>query len=111
MKSRVTVRLRGEVGLEDIEDLGKQLARETKFDWHEEPLPDEKHLAVVETILVAMVAGVLTKRVDQVIDRVIKRWQDQWHDDPPGAEVATEELPDAPEDNGSGDTGGSGETS
>lgn len=108
MPSRVTVRVTGSTGTDDLERLREDLADETGLDWREEPLPDgQRHLSAVESILTAVISGVTSGVTSVVVARgaemnaemavgqareVIKRWRGRWFN-PPDAEVAVESLP------------------
>lgn len=104
MPSHVTVRMTGQIGLDDVEELREYLARETDLEWDEESVPDGRHLSgLAETILIAVVANAAGRRADTALDMVVlqvreaaRRWRDRWLD-PPDIEVGTRDLPDTPE--------------
>ena len=110
MPSRITVRVTGQIGLDDIDELRAYLAKETELDWHQESRPDREHLSgIVESFLIGMTAGIAAGRANAAIDVIvaqvreaIRRWRDQWLE-PLDVDVTMEELPAADETEDSAD--------
>lgn len=101
MASRVTVRLTGRIGIDDVDRLLADLTKETELDWREERAPDSRHLAgIVELVLTAVISGAAGKGAEVAVGatvhrvrEVVSRWRDR-RLDPPDAEVGTQEVPD-----------------
>lgn len=99
--SRVTVRLSGRAGIDDVDRLLADLTKETELEWREEHPGDSKHLTgIVELVLTAVISGAAGKggevAVAATVDRVrkvVSRWRDR-RLEPPDAEVGTQEEPD-----------------
>lgn len=101
MTSRVIVRIKGKAGIDDVDRLLADLAKETGLDWRHERSPDAGQLSGVgELLLTAVISGATGKSAEMAaeaaLDRVrevIRRWRDR-RLDPPDTEVETAELPE-----------------
>lgn len=98
MASRVTVRLKGTIGLDDAGRLLAELTEETGLDWCEERPPDGKHLGVADLLLTAVISGVAGKSAEAAAEavgnrvrQVVSRWRDR-RLDRPDADVETQET-------------------
>ena len=101
MASRVTVRLSGRVGIDDIDRLLADLTKETELDWREERPADSKHLTgIAELVLTAVISGAAGKGAEVAVTATVERAREvvsRWRDrrlDPPEAEVRTQPVPD-----------------
>jgi hypothetical protein len=97
--SRVTVRLKGAIGLDDVRLLLDDLAAETDLDWSEERPPDGKHLGVADLLLTAVISGAAGKCAEAAAEevrsrarRVVNKWRDK-RLEPPDADTEKQEAP------------------
>ena len=114
--TRIAVEVVGAVGLDDSGDLLADLVRETGLDWHEEPVPEGRHLSggAVEFLLAAAVSGVAGKAGEfayqkgaELVRQVAARWSARYLD-PPEVRVDVAGVPDAPDAAPSGSTAAHG---
>src|SRR5262249_47361640 len=99
--SRVIVKITGAIGIDDVDRLRADLAKEVELDWREERPPDGEHLGGIgELLLGAVIGGVAGKGTEVAIDvtvervrEVVSRWRDR-RLDPPDVEVGTQDVPE-----------------
>lgn len=103
--THIAVKVVGAVGLDDSGDLLAELVRETGLDWHQEPVPEGRHLSgnTVEFVLAAAVSGAAGKAGEfayqkgaQLVRDVAARWSARYLD-PPDVRVDVAGVPGAPE--------------
>lgn len=104
MAERITVTVKGPLGLDDADFLLTELKRETQLDWHKEDRPDDEHLfgGLLDLVLVAIASKSVEMTYEQAIAKareVIERWR-KTRLDPPEASVDTTPADD-PADSGS----------
>ncbi len=76
MATQITVRVTGDLGLDDAEELLGELRRQTGVEWSEQhPVEDDGHLTggLVEILITAVVGKGVEMALDPVIDRVVDR--------------------------------------
>jgi hypothetical protein len=102
MGTRITVTLKGSVGLDDADLLLAELENQTRLDWHREDRPDDKHLVggFLEILLVAVTSKSVEMAYENAFEKVrelqlrekvreiIERWRET-HLDPPDASIET----------------------
>lgn len=98
MAARLTVTLKGPLGIDDADLLLAELRRETQLDWRKEDRPDDKHLigGLFEIILVAVTSKSVEMAYEQVADKareVIERWR-KTRLDPPEASIESASADD-----------------
>lgn len=98
----ITVKLRGDLGLDDADQLLSELTEETGLEWRSEELPSGDHLsgiveimlstagnaalAAVVTASVNKVGGKVTQATGRKVREIVDRWKEQ-RLDPPEATV------------------------
>ncbi|MBR7832887.1 hypothetical protein KDL01_06415 [Actinospica durhamensis] len=77
MATQITVRVTGDLGLDDAEELLRELRQQTGVEWSEQksPAEDDGHLTggLVEILISAVVGKGVEMALDPVIDRVVDR--------------------------------------
>jgi hypothetical protein len=116
--ARIEVEVAGASGLDDSADLLAELVRETGLDWHEERVPEGRHLSggAAEILLTAAVSGAAGKAGEfayqkgaDLVRAVVARWSARYLD-PPEVRVGVTETPGAPDtEQGTPDTPAPGE--
>ncbi|WP_157536714.1 hypothetical protein [Kitasatospora mediocidica] len=99
MGTRISVSLKGSLGLDDASRLLDELAAETGLRWHEEPVDEGKVLSggLVEILLVAVASKTAEMAYEAAVERakrVVERWREE-RLDKPEASVRAEPVPDA----------------
>lgn len=105
MVAHIEVEVVGAFGLDDSADLLAELVRETGFDWHQEQVPEGRHLSggVAEFLLAAALSGAAGKAGEFAYDKgaelvraVVARWSARYLD-PPEVRVEVVGTPGAPD--------------
>jgi hypothetical protein len=106
MGTRITVTLKGPLGLDDVDLLLAELEKETRIDWYREDHLDDRHLigGFLEIVLVAVTSKTVEMAYGQTLDKareaatkvreIVERWR-ATHLDPPDAAVETEQADDS----------------
>lgn len=101
--ARIEVEVAGASGLDDSADLLAELVRETGLDWHEERVPEGRHLSggAAEFLLAAALSGAAGKAGEfayekgaDLVRAVVARWSARYLD-PPEVRVDVAEAPGA----------------
>lgn len=97
--TKISVSIKGPVGLDDPDRLLRELEAETGLSWRQEPVAEEKTLSggLFEIVLVALVTGASSeagKDAWNAAKQVVKRWRSEKLD-PTETSVEIESLPDA----------------
>ncbi|MFF0388304.1 hypothetical protein ACFYS8_06345 [Kitasatospora sp. NPDC004615] len=97
MGTRISVSLKGPLGLDDASRLLEELAAQTGLGWREEPVDEGKVLSggLVEILLVAVVSKTTELAFEAVLERVkqvVERWREERLDRPEAA-VDAQALP------------------
>ena len=90
---RITVTLKGPLGLDDVDFLLTELEKETRLEWRREARPDDTHLTggFLEIILVAVTSKSVEMAYEQALEKareIVKRWRET-HLDLPDASIET----------------------
>ncbi|HWG25906.1 hypothetical protein [Actinospica sp.] len=101
MATQVTVRITGDLGLDEAEGLLKDLERQTGLEWSEERRDGAEHLSggIAELLLTVLLEKGVSLAMDPVVDRVresVTRWRET-RLSPPEAQIETAEVADPPE--------------
>ncbi|MGF1424942.1 hypothetical protein [Kitasatospora sp. LaBMicrA B282] len=99
MDSRISISLKGSLGLDDADRLLEELTAATSLAWREEPVDEGKVLSggLEEILLVAVLGKTTEMAVEYAVERarqVVERWREE-RIDQPEASVRTEALPAA----------------
>jgi len=99
MAPRITVRLTGAIGLDDVDLLLDELTKETGLDWREERPAEGRNLGAWDLLLTAVISGAAGKggeaaagAVGDRVRKVVTQWKDR-RLNPPDVEVETREVP------------------
>lgn len=98
MATRISVSVKGLIGLDDPDRMLAELEAETGLTWHPEPVDEGRVLSggVVEIILVAVAVKAAEMTLEATVDavkRTVERWRRE-RLEPPEATVDTEAVPD-----------------
>ncbi|HYQ68046.1 hypothetical protein [Actinophytocola sp.] len=98
MPTRISVTVKGPIGLDEPDQMLADLTRETDLPWEQHTVDDGDVLSVglVDIILVAVVTKSAEMTLQATVDgvkKVVKRWRAA-RLDPPETVIDTEELPD-----------------
>jgi hypothetical protein len=113
MAKRISVRLVGNLGLDDADRLMDALADTTGLSWHDETPADSGHLTggIAELVLVAVVGRGAEMAFEGMVHKVRELVED-WKKrrlDPPQAEVEETTVPEPEPQSGPQPDGGVGE--
>jgi hypothetical protein len=102
MAARISVSVKGLIGLDDPHRMLGELKAATGLSWRSQTVDEGKVLTggIVEILLVAVVGKATEMTVEAAVDavrQVVERWRRE-RLDPPETSVDTESVPDADED-------------
>lgn len=112
MATKISVTVKGPMGLDDPERMLADLAQETGLSWQPRPVGEGAVLTggIVEIVLVAVVGRVAEMSVEAALDavkRVVKQWRAE-RLDPLETAIAKEPAPEAGAADGPADDGSDG---
>lgn len=101
MATRISVSVKGLVGLDDPGRMIEELEAATGLSWRQEPVEEKTLGAFTEIVLGAMVSKAAEMALQGVVDQVVRRWRRE-RLDPPEISVHTESVPDGEADRPAG---------